>query len=346
MQKKQIVVGISGGVDSFMATRLLQEQGYEVIGVHLELWGDTDNDKLSKIRQQLGIEIVTYEARELFKTEIVSQFVQGYLNGCTPNPCSICNNVIKWKLLALAANELGILQIATGHYVRIEERGGHWYIRKGVDPNKDQSYFLWGVPQALLQRSLTPLGGLHKQEVKQMAQERGFIEIAKQPESMGICFLRGENYRDFIRRYANTDNIGVPGVIRRRNGEIIGQHSGILNYTIGQKQGIPVATDGALYVAQINVECNEIIVDVKNALMERHITVGNVHIVSPADLNNDHLQVKVRGLGLNPEGYVKVDMSGEKLHIELSNPAWAVAPGQPIAIYDGEFVIGGGVVAK
>lgn len=343
----RVVVGISGGVDSFMATRLLQEQGYEVIGVHLELWGVTDEQKLKCIADSLNIEIIRYEAKDLFRQEIVERFVEGYLQGKTPNPCAICNNIIKWRLLLEVADKLGVNWVATGHYVEIVNREGIFFIRKGVDPNKDQSYFLWGVEQEVLARSLTPLGTYRKQEIKQMALERGFVEMARQAESMGVCFLQGEDYRSFIRRYRGETFNDVRGLIRTREGVVLGEHEGILNYTVGQKRGIPLVAGKPMYVASINQSTHELIVDRKATLEQRVIRIHNLHFIDRSLLKADNLEVKVRGLGLNPTGYITIlDENTDELVIELATPAWAIASGQPVALYQEDYLIGGGEILE
>lgn len=345
MTDKRVIVGISGGIDSFMATRLLQEQGYQVIGVHLELWGSTRAEKLEQIACQLNIKIVRYDAREQFKQEIVEQFIEGYLSGQTPNPCSLCNNNIKWKLLLRVADEMGIYYVATGHYVQIEQLGENFFIRKGVDPNKDQSYFLWGVTRDVLARSLTPLGRYYKQQIKEMAAERGFVEMAKQAESMGICFLQGKDYRTFIHEYRDKEVENQPGNIRTKNGTLIGKHDGILNYTVGQKRGIPLQDGQPMYVARIDRLQNELIVDRKPGLEQKLLTIHQTHFIDQTLLNASNLELKVRGLGLNPVGYIRRLMfETDKITIELDNPAWAIASGQPVAIYKEDILLGGGVI--
>ena len=197
--KGRIAVGMSGGVDSLVTALLLQKQGFEVIGVHLSLQEEEQEDEsLDALCRQAGIPLYRIKGQELFHEKVITPFIKDYMSGLTPNPCAICNSFIKWELLAQAAEQSGITTIATGHYTRILAHEGRFYVHKGIDPIKEQSYFLWGVPERILQRAITPLGDYTKAEVKEMARQWGFDKIAAKRESMGICFLKGKNYRDFI----------------------------------------------------------------------------------------------------------------------------------------------------
>lgn len=345
---EKVVVGMSGGVDSFVTALMLQRQGYEVIGVTLELWKKNNSEELQMLCKQLNIELITWDGRDLFLRQVVSPFGEGYASGQTPSPCCVCNRFVKWTLLAQAADSLGIKKIATGHYVRILETADGYYIRKGVDSNKDQSYFLWGVPQEMLARALTPLGGLTKAEVKAYAAAYGFERMAVKPESMGICFLEGRDYRDFITHGSNDVRTpGLAGNILDTDGNVIGCHSGILNYTIGQKRGLPLRDGRPLYVTDICPETNTITVDVKEGLCRMSLDVEQVEAVTWDDLFGERVEIKIRGLGWNPAGYISVtEKSGNCLNVQLASPAWAVAPGQPVAFYRDDLLLGGGIVKK
>lgn len=342
---RRIVVGLSGGVDSFMAALLLKQQGYEVIGVTLELWQSGDPTELEALCRGLDIKLVRFDGRELFRRQVVSPFIRGYLAGYTPNPCAICNNLVKWRLLLQAAGDLGVGYIATGHYVRIVPDGKYWYVHKGVDPNKDQSYFLWGLTQDILSRAITPLGGYTKTEVKAMAERNGFPEVARKKESMGICFLEGTDYRDFILKQAGESLRCREGDLLDTAGNVIGRHSGMLNYTVGQKRGLPLKDGQPLYVAKLDTEHNAVIADTKANLQSVELGVEELNLVRQADLFADDVEIKIRGLGLNPEGYIRVEGNpGKRVTVRLSSPAWAVASGQPVAFYRGERLIGGGII--
>lgn len=215
------------------------------------------------------------------------------------------------------------------------------YLSGGVDARKDQSYFLYGVSQKILSKALTPLGDYTKEEVRAWALAHGYEEVVRKRESMSVCFLRGTDYRDFIRQYAAADQ--KPGVILSRSGQPIGQHDGLLNYTIGQKRGMPLWHREPMYVAEIDADRNVIVADSKAGLYTRTLWVEEVVAVSPEDLQADDLTVKIRGIGLNPQGAVKITrIAGDKVRVDLSDPAWAVAPGQPVAFFRGDCVVGGG----
>lgn len=345
----KIVVGLSGGVDSFVTALLLQQQGFEVIGVNLKLW-DTHNvtleeENLNELCAGTRIPLHRVDGRELFKKTVVSPFVNGYLTGITPNPCAVCNSFVKWNLLRTLADELGIYHIATGHYVRILPFENHHYVHKGIDPNKDQSYFLWGVSEDILSRAITPLGDYTKTQVKEIARQQGYTPLADKRESMSICFLEGGDYRDFIACQPGTASCFTPGLITDESGAIIGNHEGLAYYTVGQKRGIPLHEGHPRYVTRIDPASNRIIVSEKSALNRTTLTVGQVHFINPNEISSSDIEVKVRGLGLNPEGHARLlPKAGNTVSVQLSSPAWAVAPGQPAAFYRQERVIGGGII--
>lgn len=342
---KKVVVGMSGGIDSFVTALLLSRQGYEVIGVTLELWEKNDLSGVRASCEKLNIPLLCREGRDVFRQQVVDPFVKAYRTGLTPSPCCICNRLVKWTLLQQVADELGVEHIATGHYVRIIGREGRFYIRKGVDPQKDQSYFLWGVPQTLLKRALTPLGDYTKKQVKEWATRNGYGQLVRKRESMGICFLERRDYREFIRQYAGGDLGGKPGAILDRTGRVVGEHRGVLNYTVGQKKDMPQSDGQPLYVAVIDEKRNVIIADVKSGLWTKTLTIGQTSPIYPGDLQAGDITVKVRGIGLNPAGYVRIEKAERgRLIVHLTDPAWAVAPGQPVALYREDLLIGGGIV--
>lgn len=338
---EKVVVGLSGGIDSFVTALLLQQQGYEVIGVNLSLWGKNELSEVEHLCGMLKIPLLSKDGHELFTKTVVQPFTHAYLNGLTPSPCCTCNRYVKWKLLREVADEQQAKHIATGHYVRICRISEKYYVRQGIDSHKDQSYFLWGVPQDILSRALTPLGGYTKAEVKAWAVLHGYTQMVARKESMGVCFLQGSDYRDFILQYTGT--LQSQGEIIDSAGNLIGEHSGLLNYTVGQKRGMPIVNGQPLYVAAMDAEHNRIVGDVKTALYSDVLWVEQVEAADWQDLEANDVKVRVRGLGLNPQGFVRIERLPDNcLRVYLSDPAWAVAPGQPVAFYRGDVVVGGG----
>lgn len=345
MDKGSVVVGMSGGVDSFVTALLLKEAGYKVYAVVLKLWEEPCMPEVRTACNQLDIPLHVRDFREYFRETVVTAFVKGYLSGETPSPCCLCNGAVKWQLLYQSALELGAEKVATGHYVNIAEQNGYFYFCRGVDEHKDQSYFLWGVPQDILKKAVTPLGRYTKPEVKAYAERRGFCRISGQKESMGICFLAGGDYRDFIRQEKGI--VSQRGGIYTRGGEKIGEHDGLLNYTVGQRKGIPLWRGQQLYVAEMDPERNALVVDGKESLNSWSLEIGEAVIPDPKQVLAADVTVKVRGLGRNPAGYVRVQHLGENVwRVDLSDPAWAVAPGQPLAFYRGEVLVGGGIIRR
>lgn len=341
---------MSGGVDSFVTALLLKQRGYDVTGVHLELWKSGDTSALESLCRQLDIKFFRFSGRELFRENVVKPFVEGYLSGRTPNPCALCNQSVKWNLLLQAARSVGVEQIATGHYVRILPDGPYHYIHKGIDPNKDQSYFLWGLNQEILASALTPLGDYTKVQVKAYAEANGFTTLARKKESMGICFLEGIDYREFLIQKRSefvqrSPSVFEPGDVLDTTGKVIGKHSGLLNYTVGQKRGLPLKDGQSLYVAAIYVADNLIVAAEKSELIRLTVEVEGVKTVCREDLFAPDVEMKIRGLGLNPSGFIHVEeKSGGSLLVHLTSSAWAVAPGQPVAFYRDDRLIGGGIV--
>lgn len=337
------MVGLSGGVDGFVTALLLKRQGYEVLGVRLNLWDTGGDEGVGDLCRKLDIEPVEFDGRELFRTTVVDDFVKQYIAGRTPNPCVVCNNLIKWNLLLMVADKYGVSRVATGHYVRIVVHGEYYFVCRGVDKVKDQSYFLWGLGQDILSRAVAPLGNYTKQEVRCIAQENGYEALAKKRESMGICFLEGRDYRDFICEYIGGGDLPGEGDVLDVAGCLIGHHSGLLNYTVGQKRGMPLSGDKPLYVSSLNADDNVIVADVKEGLDCSVLRVEKVNVACMDDLEANDVEVMVRGLGLNPKGFAAIEWLPDGiLRVKLSSPAWAVAPGQPVAFYRGDRLVGGG----
>ena len=346
---------MSGGTDSSVTAMLLKKKGYEVIGVSLWFWNspneNSNNNELpgfivdaQQLAMKLSIEHHVIDARDEFKDVVIGQFLQEYLNGRTPSPCIHCNPNLKWRLLLDKADQLGANYIATGHYIQITNEEGIYYIHKGDDPVKDQSYFLWNLNQEILSRTLTPLGAFTKPEVREMATEFGHKKVASKKESMGICFLDGMDYRDFLKQEIPdvNDRIGK-GKIVDVDGKELGWHEGYPYYTIGQKRGLELKEKAGLMVSRIDTDSNTLILEKREQLNKKEFVVSDYYLSNQDDISSSEISTVVRGLGLNPEGYSKLTViDGNCLKVELDNPAWAIAPGQPVAFYIGNKLIGGG----
>ena len=353
--KGKVVLGMSGGTDSSVSAMMLKEQGYDVIGVSLwfysadhsydpnDSYPDFIKDAQS-LAQKLGMEHHVIDARKEFRENIIQFFLDEYMAGRTPSPCIQCNPQLKWKLLLEKADALGCDYIATGHYIQIEKESETYYIHKGKDPAKDQSYFLWNLNQDILSRTLTPLGKYTKAEVREIAKSYGFAEIATKKESMGVCFMDRKDYRDFLQEMIpDIDQKIGKGEVVNIKGEHLGWHEGYPYYTVGQKRGLELKEKAGLMVSHIDAENNTLILEKKEDLNKTHIRVSDYYFHDISDIQKPGITTVVRGLGLNPEGFSQITLlNGKELEVKLDNPAWAIAPGQPVAFYIGDKLIGGG----
>lgn len=331
--ENSVLLGFSGGIDSTMSARLLSEAGYRVVALTIDTTGDGAMlEKAERVASELGIEWYAFDAKALFEHEIIDYFCMEYTLGRTPAPCTRCNTHIKWRILLEEANRLGIKHIATGHYFRIEHHNGNYYVAKGLDSAKDQSYYLWGLTQEVLSRAITPMGALIKSEIKE-----GFRD---KRESMGICFLGGQPYAEFLKRRGINP---TEGNILNSCGEACGRHNGIIHYTIGQRRGVGIPEGKR--VMEICANTNNIIVGEKADLYKSKLIITNCNIVDESELlTASDITVKIRGIGINPELPVSVARHGEGYLITTPDKAFAPAKGQPLVLYRNNLVIGGGIV--
>lgn len=348
-QTKSVLLGMSGGTDSSVAAMLLQEQGYEVIGVTFRFYEkEGQQDYLrdaTELANRLGIKHLVYDARELFQTLIIDYFVKEYFSGRTPVPCMLCNNYLKWPLLIKLADEMGISYVSTGHYVRKRLVDGTYYIIPGIDQDKDQSFFLWGLPQHIIARMILPMGDITKVEVRKMAAERGFQKISEKKDSLGVCFCPMD-YRTFLKEYP-----ACPPLLTTRRGQFIDEtgcfiafHEGYPFYTIGQRRGLGIHLNKAVFVKEICQETNKIVLAPLSSLEKMLFFVKDWNIVNERLLlNNPEVIVKIRYR--KQVNKCTVTISENKwLRVELDEPLTAVAPGQAAAFYLGELLIGGGII--
>ena len=344
---KGVLLGMSGGTDSSVAALLLQEQGYEVTGITFRFHedeGDTaDLDDAREVAAQLGIRHLTYDAREVFRQTVEDYFVREYLAGRTPVPCTLCNNLLKWPLLCRVADREDIPHVATGHYVRTVTDGGLHYIVRGADPDKDQSFFLWGLPQEVIRRMVLPMGGRTKAEVRRLAAERGLRKAAVKRDSLGVCFCPGD-YRPYLRARVADERIR-PGWFYDEDGTPLGRHEGYPFYTIGQRRGLGLWLNRPVFVKDIDPTTNRVTLSPLSSLERREMVLTDWRVVRPDDvLGRSDVDVRIRYRKQLNRATVTLLPDG-RLHVRLHEPLTAIAPGQAAAFYRGDRVLGGGIIA-
>lgn len=351
MSGKRVLVGMSGGTDSFVACLLLRQWGYEPIGLTLMMWApNADSETPSYVTEakQLAAELEmphhTLDVRGYFAHCIVDNFVAEYMEGRTPNPCVQCNMHVKLKYLLTEADRLGCDYIATGHYAQVMHEKGCCFVAKGADARKDQSYFLWGLQQSLLQRLLLPLGQLTKAEVRQLALEHGFERMANKADSQDICFVEAD-YRDFLRQHNPLIDQQVgPGNFVDIQGKVLGRHRGYPFYTIGQRKGLEIALGVPAYVLRIDAAKNEIVIGDKQQLLTTEMRLKNCYFPSLASLSsNEVLLVKIRYKSMPVQGYLQ-EWTADTAVVRFITPIEAVTPGQSAVFYRNELVVGGGII--
>lgn len=359
MQDKQrrVLVGMSGGIDSSAVCIMLQEQGYEVMGVTMRTW-DIPSHFSSPSQEQpdevmeaqalaarLGIEHHVADVREEFRRVIVQYFIDEYMHGRTPNPCVMCNPLFKERILCEWADRTNCAWIATGHYCRLEDRNGYRYIITGDDPTKDQSYFLWKLPQEILKRMLFPLGGMTKTEVRAYLASKGFEAKAKGGESMEICFI-DKDYRLFLKEHCpDIDEQIGPGWFVDSKGVKLGQHKGFAYYTIGQRKGLEIALGKPAYVLKINPAKNTVMLGDAQMLLSEYMLVEDVNVINREELFScPSLSVRIRYRS-RPIPCKVTELSDGRLLVKFAEAASAITPGQSAVFYDGNRVLGGAFIA-
>lgn len=349
MNRKQVLVALSGGMDSAAVVTLLREAGYEPRALYLDML-DSESERLKAVHtaKRLAVDLTIESVSELFRREIVDHLLSEHTRGVTPAPCSRCNPMIKWSTTASVADRMGIYHIATGHYVRIKEREGHKYFQRGIDPTKDQSYYLWGVPEHIRHRAITPLGGYTKAEIRNRMSLLGYSEIASQRESMGVCFLDGCGYNEFLHRRLNPSQ----GDVCLWDGRVVGVHDGYELYTIGQRRGYKLLSDwkeqlAGHAVVRIDADTNSLIIGAADQLLSSVLWLEN-WLLDEMYMAATPLSVMVRGIGRNPQKSACATIENDLLRIDLGtdNSAWAAAKGQPVAIYFEDIVVGGGILLR
>lgn len=335
---------MSGGTDSSMSAILLQEQGYEVIGVTF-IFHDGGEHHLEDARQlaaRLGIRHIEYDARELFREKILSYFVSEYMAGKTPVPCVLCNNYLKWPLLAGIADREGAFYIATGHYVQTVAEAGRIHIKAGVDPDKDQSFFLWGLPPELLERMLLPLGDRSKTEVRELAAAKGFRKVSVKKDSLGVCFCPGD-YRDYLKLQPEASSI-EPGYYVDEAGKILGKHEGYPFYTVGQRRGLGINLNRPTFVKEILSDENKVVLAPLADMYKTVMHLKDVVVNYPDDIAH-HQPVICKIRYRKQQTPCRIDLLPDnRATVTFLEPVNSVAPGQAAAFYLGELLVGGGII--
>ena len=357
----RVLVAMSGGVDSSVAAVMLHEQGYEVIGITMKTWDYASSGSSSKetgccsldsindaraLAVSYGFPHYILDIREEFGNFVIDNFVEEYLAGRTPNPCVLCNTHIKWEALIKRANHLDCEFIATGHYANIREENNRKIISKGKDESKDQSYVLWGVSQANLSRTMLPLGKFHKSEIKQMAIDMGQVALAAKSESYEICFVPDNDYRAFL-------NNKVPGLAQQvaggnfvlQDGTVLGQHKGYPFYTVGQRKGLEIALGEPMFVLDIQPDKNEVVLgrigelEKQEAIVRGFNLVKYENILTPID-SLTKIRYKDKGT------MSSIVQEADYMKVDFYSPVSGLAPGQSAVFYEGNDLIGGGIISK
>jgi tRNA-specific 2-thiouridylase len=352
--RKRVVVAMSGGVDSSVAAALLQQQGYEVIGMMMRLWSEPGSEVTNRcctpdamalarrVSAQLGIPFYAIDAQDVFRENVVQYFIDGYTQGITPNPCLVCNRQIRWEFLLNRALALGAEAMATGHYTRLSRVGqGPVQLLKAVDPAKDQSYVLHVLTQAQLVHALFPLGGYTKPQVRQLAREFN-LPVAERAESQDLCFLGRGDYRSFLLRHAPVAE--TQGPILTQDGKVLGEHQGLSAYTIGQRKGLGIAASEPLFVLRKEPERNALIVGRHEELGRQELEAARINwIAGQPPAQSFRGQVKIRYKAQEAPASLTL-LNEQRVAVRFDAPLRDITPGQAAVFYDGEVCLGGGII--
>jgi len=356
MKKKRAAVAMSGGVDSSVACAILIEQGYEVIGITMNLfsfpqkgnklknyWGNGAVEDAKRIALFLNVPHHVIDLREQFEKIVIQNFCEEYSQGRTPNPCIRCNQYIKFDLLMREAMELGADYLATGHYARVlwNPQSRQYLLKKAKDREKDQSYFLYTLAQEQLAHTLLPIGSLSKADVRKKACEMG-LPVARRPESQEICFIPDNDYSSFL--HDRIPGSFCPGQILDVNNRILGEHKGIIHFTIGQRKGIGIAAQHPLYILEIRSDKNSIVVGTNEDLYKNKLMASRIHIISESQIT-EPVSVKAKIRYKHKEAKARIfSEESDLFRVEFEKPQRAITPGQAVVFYDGDVVIGGGTI--
>ncbi len=337
---------MSGGVDSSVAAALLKDRGFEVIGITMRIWEHSKDEDAKRVADKLGIPHYELDLRDVFKEKVITNFCEEYKDGRTPNPCIRCNKYIKFDALAKKAKELSADYMATGHYAKIEfdNKRKKYLLKKGIDTKKDQSYFLYVLTQEQLKYTLMPLGDLTKEQVRKIAKEKN-LHVVNSPESQEICFIPDNNYGKFVEEHFNSSLI-CPGPIVNKEGKVIGEHRGIVFYTVGQRRGMGIADKKPLYVVAIDKKNNTITAGREEDLYTNELIADNMNFINIEKLETSiKAEARIRYLH-QPSQATVIPLNEDKVKVKFDSPQRAVTPGQAVVFYNGEEIIGGGTIEQ
>ena len=360
---------MSGGVDSSTVAAMLRAEGHNVVGLTMQLWNQRrlagregmpeavtgrccsldDVYDARRVAETIGIPYYVVNHEDRFERDVVRPFVEEYLSGRTPIPCSLCNNHLKFDQLLTVAQQIGADAVATGHYARVDfdDKAGRWLLSRPTDRSKDQTYFLFGLTQEQLSRTLFPLGGMTKPEVRELARKHG-LALAEKPDSQEICFVPGGDYKKFLDAYLAEQGDSLPdtaGELVTTDGRIIGEHGGIHNFTVGQRKGLGVATGSPLYVLQIKGNSRQVVVGEQKNLYSRTLLAKRTNLISIDDLG-DPMQVRVKIRHRHEPAGATIEKTGaSEILVTFDEPQRAITPGQAAVFYDGDVVVGGGWIS-
>src|SRR5437667_1058790 len=363
-----LAVAMSGGVDSSTVAAMLRAEGHNVIGLTMQLWnqrrlaGHTgmpesvqgrccsldDVYDARRVAETIGIPYYVVNHEDRFEQDVVRPFVQEYLSGRTPIPCSLCNNHLKFDQSLIVAQQIGADAVATGHYARVEfdQQRGRWLLKRPADRSKDQTYFLFGLTQEQLSRTLFPLGGLTKPEVRELARKHG-LALAEKRDSQEICFVPGGDYKNFLDAYLAEQGESLPdtaGELVTTDGRVIGEHAGIRNFTVGQRKGLGVATGSPLYVLQIRGDSRQVVVGEAENLYSRTLLAHGVNLISTDNLT-EPMRVSVKIRHRHEPASAIIERIAENVQVTFDEPQRAITPGQAAVFYSGDVVVGGGWIS-
>lgn len=359
MEKKKVVIGMSGGVDSSVGAYLLKEAGFDVIGVTMQIWQDEDHctieekggccglsavDDARRVASELEIPYYVMNFKQEFKENVMDYFVAEYLQGRTPNPCIACNRYVKWESLLKRSLDIGADYIATGHYARIVQlENGRYTLQKSVTAAKDQTYALYNLTQYQLSHTLMPVGEYTKDQIRQIAGEIS-LQVANKPDSQEICFVPDNDYAGFISK--NSDAVIKEGNFINTAGEVIGKHKGIIHYTVGQRKGLNLALGYPVFVVAILPESNEVVIGTSEEVFSDKLYANHLNFMSIADLEGEmEVDVKIRYSDKGSKAIIK-KIDEDMIECIFKVPQRAITPGQAVVFYDGDYVVGGGTIIK